>query len=107
EPVVEEALDVVERVRPLLVAGELDGAPDLLVGRVLAHPVELTLKPVELSGEPGTAEQGHVAQPTQPLAQAQLVLRWGHRTASGAVRASGGARAAGRSRRGCRSGSSA
>ena len=34
DPVVEHPLDVVERVRPLLVAGELDRAPDLLVGRL-------------------------------------------------------------------------
>jgi hypothetical protein len=35
EPVVEDPLDVVERVRALLVPRELDRPPDLLVRRVL------------------------------------------------------------------------
>jgi len=36
EPVVEEPLDVVERVGTVVVPGELDLAPDILVGRLLA-----------------------------------------------------------------------
>ena len=56
EPVVEQALDVVEGVRPLLVPRQLDGLPDLLVGRLLAHPVQLALETVELSRELGTTE---------------------------------------------------
>ena len=78
EPVVEQPLDVVERVRPLVVARELDLAPDLLVGRLLADPVELPLEPVELAGELRSAEQRHVPQPPEPLAQPQLVLSRRH-----------------------------
>jgi hypothetical protein len=33
DPVVEEPVDVVQRVRTILVPRELDGTPDLLVGR--------------------------------------------------------------------------
>ena len=43
EEVLEDPLDVVERVRPVLVARQLDRAPDLLVGRLGLDPVELAL----------------------------------------------------------------
>src|SRR5262249_43314090 len=98
---------VVERVRTLVVPRELDGAPDLLVGRLLADPVELALQAVQLARELRAAEQRHVAQAAQALAEAQLVLTRGHRTASGASRASAAAPAAARSRRCGRTGGSA
>ena len=34
DPVLDHPLDVVERVRPLLMARELDDGPDLVLGRV-------------------------------------------------------------------------
>src|SRR5581483_9011040 len=60
EPVLEEPLDVVERVRTLVVACELDLPPDLLVGRLLADPVDLPLQPLELAREARAAEQGEI-----------------------------------------------
>src|SRR6185312_8327403 len=57
EPVVEQALDVVERVGAVVVAGQLALAPDLLVGRLLADSGDLPLEPVELAGDPRAAEQ--------------------------------------------------
>ena len=55
EEVLQHALHVVERVGPLLVAGELDPLPDLLVGRIVLEPLELALEPLELRREPGAA----------------------------------------------------
>src|SRR5919198_24408 len=49
EPVVEQPLDVVERVGPLGVASKLDRTPDRLVARVLAQPLELPLDPLRLT----------------------------------------------------------
>ena len=51
DPVVEDPLDVVERVRPVLVARELDRAPDLVLGRVglAREPLELALEPLLLA----------------------------------------------------------
>src|SRR5690242_11912653 len=46
EPVLEQAVDVVERVRPVIVAGQLDLPPDLFVGRLLADAVDLPLQPL-------------------------------------------------------------
>ena len=69
EPVLEEALHIVERVRPLLVSSQLDLAPDLLVGRLLPDPLDLPLQPLELAGEPCTADQREVLQAPEPLAQ--------------------------------------
>ena len=60
------------------ISGELDLAPDLLVGRLLADPGDLPLKTVELAGDLRAAEQRQSSQPPQPLAQPQLVLSWGH-----------------------------
>ena len=56
EPVVEHPLDVVERVRPVVVTRELDLAPDLLVGGLLADSLDLPLQPLELAGKPRAAE---------------------------------------------------
>ena len=72
EEVVEDPLDVVERVRPLLVAGELDPLPDLLVGRVVLQPLELPLQALELGREPRAAQQLDAAQLGEAVAQAEL-----------------------------------
>ena len=57
EPVVQDPVDVVERVRPVLVPGQLDLVPDLLVGRLGLDPVELALQPLELAGEARAAQE--------------------------------------------------
>ncbi len=49
DPVVEQALDVVQGVRPVLMAGKLDRAPDLFVGRSLLGAIELALELLELA----------------------------------------------------------
>src|SRR5262249_8595262 len=99
EPVVEQALDIVERVRPLVVPSELDLAPDLLVGRLLADPGDLALEPFQLPGDLRAAEQREAPQTPQALAQPQLMLSRVHRTASRAGRESHAAPAAARSHR--------
>src|SRR6185369_4299148 len=48
DEIVEDPLDVVEGVRPVLVAGELDGAPDLVRARLLRDPVDLVLETGQL-----------------------------------------------------------
>ena len=70
--VLEETLDVVEGVRTLGMARQVDGPPDLLVRRLGLDPVELFLQALELAGEPGAAEERQAAQPAQPLAQVSL-----------------------------------
>ncbi len=57
EEVLEDPLDVVEGVRALLVAGELDPLPDLLVRGVVLEPLELALQTLELGREPRPAQQ--------------------------------------------------
>src|SRR5581483_7837478 len=69
DPVLEEALDVVQRVRAILVPRELDRAPDVLVRRLRLHPLQLVLQPLELAGELGAAEQAEPPEPSQPLPQ--------------------------------------
>ena len=93
EPVVEDPLDVVERVRALLVAGELDRAPDLLVGRVLAQPLELTLQALEL-GESFVPRRSFTpeswARRSRSPSSASWLIPW-LRTGAGAGRASAAA----------------
>ena len=72
EEVVEDPLDVVERVRPLLVARELDALPDLLVRGVVLEPLELALQALELGREPRPAQELDPAQLGQPVAEAEL-----------------------------------
>ena len=48
EPVVEDPGDVVERVRAILMARELDAMPDLLVAGVRSEPLELALQALRL-----------------------------------------------------------
>ena len=74
EPVVEEPLHVVERVRPFRMTCELDRAPDFFVGRLRGHAVELALQALELPGKPRTAEQRQAAQLAQPFTEAELGL---------------------------------
>ena len=78
DPVLADPADVVERVRALLVAGQLDGAPDLVVARLGLHPLELALELRELALEAGPAEELQVPQLGEPLAQPQLGLTWSH-----------------------------
>ena len=53
EEVLEDPLDVIERVRPFLMTGELDPLPDLLVGGVVLEPLELALQALELARRAG------------------------------------------------------
>src|SRR4029453_9163277 len=81
DEVLEEALHVVERVRPLRVAGEVDGSPDLLVGRLgLLDPVELSLQPLGVTGQPRAPEgrQGGGGGRGRPREGARLLRAlWG------------------------------
>ena len=78
EEVVEDPLDVVERVRPVGMARELDRLPDLLGARLLLELVELILEPLELACELRTAQELHAAELTEPLAQPHLRLARHH-----------------------------
>src|SRR5205807_1186623 len=102
DPVVEEPLDVVERVGPVVVAGELDLLPDLLAGRLGADLLQLPLHLADLAVD-ATAEELDVLQ---PRAQPELRLtRHGRRGAGGAPGRPAGP-CAGRSRPDGRSGCS-
>jgi hypothetical protein len=57
DPVVDHPRDVVERVRTVLMAGELDRPPDLLVRRLRFDPLELGLQPLELARDARAAQQ--------------------------------------------------
>ena len=74
EEVLEDPLDVVERVRPVRVPSELDRLPDLLGARVRPDVVELILEARELTAELRAAQELHAAELTEPLAQPQFVL---------------------------------
>ena len=69
EEVVEDPLDVVEGVRTIDVASELDRLPDLLRGRIGLELVELILQACELAGELRAAQELHAAELTEALAQ--------------------------------------
>ena len=69
EEVLEDALDVVERVRTVGMASELDRLPDLLRGRVGSKVVELILQARELAAELRAAQELHAAELTEALAQ--------------------------------------
>src|SRR6185503_7937182 len=77
-PVVDEALHVVERVRPLGVTRELDRPPDRLVGRVLLKALELFLEALRLTVDARTAKQRQPRQPRQALAQVHLLVTLAH-----------------------------
>ena len=74
DPVLEQALHVVQRVRTILVPGELYGPPDLLVRRRCLDALELTLQLLELARKARTAEQVETTQARQALAQPQLLV---------------------------------
>src|SRR5205085_10972294 len=68
EPVVAELAAVVERVRPVGMARELDRAPDVVAGGLLPDAVELALQPLELARPLSAAEAGVVAAPAPAVA---------------------------------------
>ena len=68
DPVLEEPLDVIERIRAILVPRELDRPPDLLVGRRGLDALQLTLQLLEVGRQPRAAEQVEATQTRQPLA---------------------------------------
>ena len=105
EEVVEQALDVVERERALVVSRELDGAPDLLVRLLSRDPVELLLELVDLARDARAPEQARALELAQAVAQPELGLTRHARTTSAAWRSSASARGAERRRRDGRSGS--
>ena len=61
DEVFEQALDVIERVRAVIVPRKLDELPDLLVGGALLDALELTLKALELTGQPRALRSGGCA----------------------------------------------
>ena len=74
DEVVQQPLDVVERVRPLGMARELDGAPDLLVGDLRLHALELLLEPLEIAGYARAAEQAQPSELRESFAKAKLLV---------------------------------
>src|SRR5829696_3303907 len=74
EPVLEQAVDVVQGVRPFRVARELDRAPDLLVARLCDDPLELPLETLKLPGQPRAAQQRQAPEAAQLLPEPQLRL---------------------------------
>ena len=68
DEVVEDSLDVVQRVRPVLMAGKLDGAPDLVRARLLRDPVDLVLETGQLPGNADPAQKREVPEPGKALA---------------------------------------
>src|SRR5205807_1234425 len=101
DPVLEQPLDVVERVRAVLMSRQLDRAPDLLVGGSRLDPIELPLQLLQLPREAAATKQVEVAQARQPLAQVELVISCHRapRRAAVAGRDAASAPDAGRSRR--------
>ena len=67
DPVLDQPLDVIERVGALVVAGELDRRPDLVVRRLGLHALELALELLELALEARAAEELQVPQLGEPL----------------------------------------
>ena len=105
EPVLEQALDVVQRVRPIRVPRELDGAPDVLVARIGDEPVELLLQALELTGDTRAAEKRQAPQAAQLPAEADLGLTRHRRRAAAGGPPSAAARVGGRSGRRAHGGS--
>jgi hypothetical protein len=73
DEVVEDPLDVVERVGPVLVAREFDGVPDLVGARLGGDTVDLMLESGQLARDSDAPQEGQVAKPGEALAQAQLL----------------------------------
>src|SRR5207248_1362705 len=74
DPVVEDPLHVVERVRPVLVTRELDRAPDRLVGRVRLQSFELALEAFGFAVDARTAKERQPREPGQPVPQVDLLI---------------------------------
>ena len=75
DPVLEDHVDVVERIRAVGMARQLDERPDLLLGGVLPRDgVELLAQPLFLSRDAGAVEQRQALEPTEPLPQPALGL---------------------------------
>src|SRR5262249_24826568 len=72
EEVLEDALDVIERVRPVLVARELDRLPDLLGTRIGSDLIELLLEAGGVSAPPRSPPEVPAAEPTEPPPQPPL-----------------------------------
>jgi len=88
DEVLQHPFDVVQRVRPVGMARQLDGAPDLLVARLGDDPVELPLQALELAGQARAAEKRQTAEAVQPLAQLDLGFTRHCRRAAGGGRRS-------------------
>jgi hypothetical protein len=86
DPVLEQALDVVQRVRTVVVPRELDRAPDLVLGRLGAHAIELLLQALELARELRTAEEADRLQPRQTLPETELCVTCHCRRVEGGAR---------------------
>src|SRR5262245_16541147 len=67
DEVVEDPLDVVQRVRTVRVTRELDVLPDLLVAR-LRDPLQLLLEARQLARDARAAEEPEPLQPAEPVA---------------------------------------
>src|SRR5689334_2156364 len=78
DPVVKHPLDVVERVRPVRMACELDRPPDLLVGRLRLQPLELPLESFGLTVDARAAQEGQPREPRQALSEVDLVILLAH-----------------------------
>ena len=75
DPVLEDLVDVVERVRAIGMSRQLDERPDLLLGGVLPRDgVELLAQPLFLSRDAGAVEQRQALEPAEPLPQPALGL---------------------------------
>ena len=88
DEVLQDPFDVVERVRAIGVACELNRAPDLLVARLGDDSVELPLEPFQLTRQAGAAKQGQAPEPAQALAQLKLGLTRHCRRGAAAARRS-------------------
>src|SRR5918994_5006420 len=103
--VLEQPLDVVERVRAVVVPCELDKLPDFLVGSALLDALELALQALELTRQPRPPQKRQAAETAQPLANTKLGFTRHVRRGAGASPGSRAARAGARSRQRARSGS--
>src|SRR5438094_9833023 len=87
DEVLQHPVDIVQRVRPVGMARQLDRAPDLLVARLGDDALELPLQALELAGQARAAEKRQTAEAVQPLAQLDLgFTRHCRRAAEGAQR---------------------
>ena len=74
DPVVDQPRDVVQRVRPVGMARELDRAPDRLVARVGLQPLQLALEPLALVLDARAAQERQPREARQPLAEVDLLI---------------------------------